>query len=271
MRPFFRDDAAGLYVHILDVGQADAALIEYDGKYMLVDSGERDSRKKLVSALQDKGVETLDIVLVSHGHDDHLGGMAAVFQNFAVKQVYDNGKGDQSPMYARYEKDIRERGIRRDTLQQGDVFTFAGAVRFVVLWPEPSLSRRRGGDAEGENDESLVCKMTYGNFSLLFPGDAQAEAERQILRRHRREELQASVLKVGHHGSKTSTTTPFLQAVRPQYAVISCSADNTYQFPHEETLAALQARGISVGRTDRNGDISIWSGGDGFAVEKERP
>lgn len=260
-----------LHMYFLDVGQGDAALVQYKGKHLLIDTGHMESRGVLVKALKEKGVETLDAVLISHPHSDHLGGMSALLDHFSVGQVYDNGDAAEDAMYNVYMKKLAQQHIPRTTLQKDDMITFAEDIQLTVFGPE-GKSGRTGGSADGsdENNRSIICKVTYGSFSAMFTGDAEAEAEAQVLKSYSPAEVRAAVLKVGHHGSKTSTTPEFVAAVRPKEAVISCGTGNPYDFPHQQTTAVLTRCGAVVHRTDRQGEIAIRSDGQTYTVDHER-
>ena len=263
--------AEQLQVHFLDVGQADAALLQYKGQHMLVDTGDVDGRPALVQKLKEKGVHTLDVVLISHPHGDHLGGMAALFDQFHVKQIYDNGQASRTAMYKNYMKNIARKKISYKALKRGDKIAFAGDVVCYVLWPSADGAAEDAVSESGQtNNQSVVCKVSFGRFSVLFTGDAQRETEEQLLRHVRRKDLQATILKAGHHGSKTSSSPAFIEAVKPDAAVISCGAGNSYGFPHKAVLAALKKQKADIYRTDRDGDISVVSDGQGYTVTKER-
>ena len=264
-------EAEQLQVHFLDVGQADAALLQYKGQHMLVDTGDVDGRPALVQRLKEKGVHTLDVVLISHPHGDHLGGMAALFDQFHIKQIYDNGQESRTAMYKNYVKNIVRKKISYKALKRGDKVTFADDVVCHVLWPSAEGAAAMTASESGRtNNQSVVCKIAFGSFSVLFTGDAQREAEEQILRHARRNDLKATILKAGHHGSKTSSSPAFIEAVRPEAVVVSCGAGNSYGFPHTAVLAALKKQKADVYRTDRDGAISVVSDGRGYTVIKER-
>lgn len=263
--------AERLQVHFLDVGQADAALLQYKGQYMLVDTGDVDGRPALVQKLKEKGVHTLDVVLISHPHGDHLGGMAALFDQFHIKQIYDNGQASRTAMYKNYVKNIVRKKISYKALKKGDRIAFADDVVCHVLWPPSEGAAEDVVSESGQtNNQSVVCKISFGSFSVLFTGDAQREAEEQILRHVRRNDLKATILKAGHHGSKTSSSPAFIEAVRPEAVVVSCGAGNSYGFPHTAVLAALKKQKADVYRTDRDGAISVVSDGQGYTITKER-
>lgn len=264
-------EAEQLQVHFLDAGQADAALLQYKGQHMLVDTGDADGRPALVQKLKEKGVQTLDVVLISHPHGDHMGGMAALFDQFHIKQIYDNGQESRTAMYKNYVKNIARKKISYKALNRGDEIIFAGDVVCHVLWPPAEGAAAMAVSESGRtNNQSVVCKVYFGSFSVLFTGDAQREAEEQLLRQGRRNDLKATVLKAGHHGSRTSSSPAFLEAVRPEAAVISCGAGNSYGFPHAAVLTALKKQRADVYRTDRDGTISVVSDGQGYTITKER-
>lgn len=264
-------EAEQLQVHFLDVGQADAALLQYKGQHMLIDTGDVDGRPALVQRLKEKGVHTLDVVLISHPHGDHLGGMAALFDQFHIKQIYDNGQESRTAMYKNYMKNIARKKISYKALKRGDKIAFAGDVVCYVLWPSADGAAEDAVSESGQtNNQSVVCKVSFGRFSVLFTGDAQRETEEQLLRHVRRKDLQATILKAGHHGSKTSSSPAFIEAVKPDAAVISCGAGNSYGFPHKAVLVALKKQKADIYRTDRDGDISVVSDGQGYTVTKER-
>lgn len=267
-----KDDANALHVSVLNVGQADATLIQYNGKNMLIDTGDVDSRDALVKQLKDKKVKTLDIVLITHPHGDHLGGMAALFKAFPIKQIYDNGQPANTAMYKNYLKNIKAKNIAYKSLKKGDTITLGDTVQFAVLSPEKPFTKdnTQGVSESGlTNNNSIVCKMTYGTFSMMFTGDAQKEAEEQILKQYKGEQLQSNVLKVGHHGSKTSSSPAFVAAVKPSDATISCGVNNQYKFPHKPTLDTLKKYHVNVYRTDKDGMISIISDGSSYEIKKE--
>ena len=262
-----------LQVTMLNVGQADATLIQYKGQNMLIDTGDVDSRDELVKDLQAKGVKTLDIVLITHPHGDHMGGMAALFKAFTIKQLYDNGQSANTAMYKNYLKNIKAKQIPYKALKKGDTITLGGDVKFAVLSPSEPFTKDNtpGVSASGlTNDNSVVCKMTYGDFSIMFTGDAQKEVEDKLLQDYKGDALQATILKVGHHGSKTSSSPAFVKAVAPKAATISCGVNNQYQFPHKPTLDTLQKNKVDVYRTDKNGSITITSDGKSYSITKER-
>lgn len=267
------DSDKALHVDMLYVGQADATLIQYKGKNMLIDTGEVDSREDLVKQLKERGVKTLDVVLITHPHGDHLGGMAALFKEFPIKQIYDNGQAANTAMYRNYLKNIKQKNIPYKALKKGDTITLGDDVKFAVLSPDKPFTKDNtpGVSASGlTNDNSIVCKMTYGKFSVMFTGDAQKEAEAQILKDYKASQLQADVLKVGHHGSKTSSSPEFVKAVAPKAGTISCGVNNQYKFPHKPTLDTLAKYHVEVYRTDVNGVISITSDGSSYSIQKER-
>lgn len=267
------DNDKALHVTMLDVAQADATLIQYKGQNMLIDMGDMETRDSLVQQLKAHNVKTLDIVVITHPHGDHMGGMSALFKNFTIKQIYDNGQAANTAMYRNYLKNIKAKNIAYKALKKGDTITLADDIHFDVLSPDTIFTKdNTDGISESglTNNNSLVCKMTYGNFSIMFTGDAQKEAEAQILRSYKGAELKSDIIKVGHHGSKTSSSPAFIKAVAPKAATISCGQGNKYKFPHEPTLNTLKANNVEVYRTDRNGSITIISDGTNYSIQTAR-
>ena len=235
---------------------------------MLIDTGDVDSRDSLVQQLKERNVKELDAIIITHPHGDHMGGMAALFKAFPIKQIYDNGQVANTVMYRNYLKNIKAKQIPYKVLKKGDSLTLGDDVVFTVLSPGTIFTKENttGVSESGlTNDNSIVCKMTYGKFSMLFTGDAQKEVEQQLLK----EDIKADILKVGHHGSKTSSSDAFVKAVAPKAATISCGVNNSYKFPHEPTLKTLQKYHVDVYRTDRNGVITIKTDGSSYSIEKE--
>lgn len=266
------DNDKALHVTVLNVGQADAALIQYKGKNMLIDTGDVDSRDMLVQQMKQHNVKTLDIVVITHPHGDHLGGMAALFKNFTIKQIYDNGQSANTAMYKNYLKNIKAKHISCKKLKKGDSFTLGDDIHFKILSPGMIFTKENTGGLSKSgltNNNSIVCQMTYDKFSVLFTGDAQKEAEAQMLKEYDSGKLHSDILKVGHHGSKTSSSPAFIKAVAPKAAVISCGQGNQYKFPHEPTLKTLNGQHATIYRTDRDGTISITSDGSNYSIQTE--
>lgn len=244
------DEADGLSVHFIDVGQADCMLLECGESTMLIDGGNVADSQLVVSYLQAQGLEELTYVVSTHPHEDHAGGLAAVLAVFPVEEVY-----APTAVYASacYDNFLRYVDQQRLTLQKpapGDSLALGGAeVTFlgpVREYPET-------------NNQSIVLRVDYGDTSFLFTGDMERDAETELLESGC--ELRADVLKVGHHGSSTSTGARFLEAVDPWAAVISCGKDNDYGHPHRETLSLLLGRDLALYRTDRMGTIVAESDG----------
>lgn len=268
-----KDSDNALHVSMLYVGQADATLIQYKGKTMLIDTGDVDSRDDLVAQLKARNIKTIDAILITHPHGDHMGGMAALFKAFTIKQIYDNGQAANTAMYKNYLKNITNKKIPYKALKKGDVITLGSDVTFTVLSPgTPFTKDNTSGVSESglTNDNSIVCKMTYGAFSVMFTGDSQKEVETKILQDYQQADLRANVLKVGHHGSKTSSSAGFVAAIKPEQATISCGINNQYKFPHQPTMNTLKNNNVTVYRTDQDGTISIISDGKSYEISKER-
>jgi len=257
---------------ILDVGQGDSLfVVSPGGKTLLIDGGGAfggfpgreqhegiDPGEEAVSPyLWSRGFQKIDVVALTHAHQDHLGGLTAVLQNFRVGSLW-IGREVASAALAKLEALARGRGIPVEYEVRGKNFAWDG-VEGQVFWPDKSP-----GDIapSAKNNDSLVLRLRYGNRTLLLPGDAEKDAERAILRENSGEELQADVLKVGHHGSKNSTMPDFLAAVRPRVAIISSGEDNPYGHPSRELVERLESAGVRILRTDRDGAIQVLTDGD---------
>lgn len=258
--------AAAVTVQVIDIGQGDAILIRTPGQVTLIDTGDVPARDKLVTFLKQQGVQGIDQVIITHPHADHLGGMAAVLSKFTVKHVYDSGQTTTTGLFRQYLAAVDRRHIPFTVVKAGDVIELGGGARLLVLAPSaPFIS---GTDSD-LNNNSVVVKLEYRQFSMLLPGDSEREAETRLLAAGPAR-LHSTVLKVGHHGSSTATTSAFLQAVAPEAAVISLGAGNPYGHPHQGTLQRLAAAGIKVYRTDMDGTVTIATDGQHYTVSKGR-
>ena len=251
-----------LQVYYFDVGQADSELICLPtGEHILIDAGTSSTQEELVRQLRSLGAETLDLVVATHPHADHIGGMAAVLEALTVEQIVMPVTSDSStPTTQTYEAlldAIGEEGLTVTPAQAGEEIWSDGGASLQVLAP----NAQSYGDL---NDYSVVLRLAYGADSFLFTGDAEETSEEEMLSRGYT--LSATVLKCGHHGSETSTSQPFLDAVRPQYAVISCGVDNDYGHPDQVTLDRLEAAGAEVFRTDLQGTIVAFTEGSGVTM-----
>jgi len=272
-----------LTVAVLDVAQGDAILVRGPtGRTMLLDgggevevggrspqsgSGRGDiGRRRVVPALRRLGVRRVHVVMLSHAHEDHVGGLPAVLENFRVDLVIDPGVPHPSPSYLQFLDLVRRRRIHYALGRQGQRIDLGGGAAVDILWPP--------GEGEGPvtdnavHDRGLVARLTYGRVSVLLTGDVEAEVEAALLRSGL--PLQSTVLKVGHHGSRTSTTPEFLDAVRPVLAVISLGAGNLFGHPHPQTLRTLAARGVPIYRTDHVGAVFLQTDGRALTVETMR-
>ena len=254
-----------LVIRMLDVGQGDAILLEKDGKFALIDSGDVTARPKMKAYLEKYHVKNMESVVITHPHADHIGGMLMVFAKADIKQIYDNGDPISSYIYHTYQKVIENNHIPRRVLQGKDKVELLPGVPFEVVGPLQKSKERNTGSRQ--NNNSIVGRLKYKGFTMLFTGDAEAEEENSILESGA--DIKSIVLKVGHHGSKTSTTKKFLDAVSPREAFISCGAGNSYGHPNRSVLARIEKAGSRVYRTDRDGTITLRTDGKRYQIEKE--
>ncbi|EKQ56769.1 MULTISPECIES: ComEC/Rec2 family competence protein [unclassified Clostridium] len=240
---------ANLKIHYIDVGQGDSELIQVDGKNILIDAGTSD--KKALDYLKSIGITTLDYVIATHPHEDHIGSMDDVINNYTVGTFYAPKVTTATKTYENMIKALKVKDLKINVPKVGDVISIGNAT---LTFLAPNSSKY-----DDLNNYSIVCKLKYGNTSFLFMGDAQDVSENEILEKQL--DVQADVLKVGHHGSRSSTTQGFLDKVNPKYAVISCEKGNDYGHPHKETLDKLNEKNINVFRTDLEGTIIATSDG----------
>ncbi|MFA6947782.1 MAG: ComEC/Rec2 family competence protein [Eubacteriales bacterium] len=247
-----------LAVHFIDVGQGDAELIiAPTGEAMLIDAGPGSSETSLLAYLSALGISELEYAVFTHPHEDHIGGADGVVNNIDVKKVIMPDAESSTVTFEKLLTAIDKRGCEVDVPAVGDTYSLGDAV-FTVLAPNSS-----GYDSL--NNYSIVMRLDYGESSFLFTGDAEALSEKEILANSPKL-LDCDVLKAGHHGSSTSSSQDFLDAVTPDIAVISCGAGNDYGHPHSETLTKYSAMNIRVLRTDLSGSIVITSDGHNITV-----
>ncbi|MGB9793043.1 MAG: ComEC/Rec2 family competence protein [Thermacetogeniaceae bacterium] len=253
---------ARLVVHFIDVGQGDSILLQLpDGRTMLVDAGPDEAGSEVVSYLQREGVKRIDYLVATHPHADHIGGMDEVVRAFEIGKVYMPRVTANTESFENLLRSLRAKGLKITPARAGLAVLDEDGLKASFLAP----CRLR---YEELNDWSAVLKVSYGNTSFLLTGDAQAESELEMLASGA--DLKADVLKVGHHGSSSSTSWAFLEAVSPKYAVICVGAGNDYGHPHRETLAKLAAAGVKVYRTDRDGTVVFVSDGESLSVKRLR-
>lgn len=255
-----------LTVRMLDIGQGDAFLLEKDGKFVMIDTGDIEHRDQIVALLHKYKVKEISKIIITHPHADHLGGMNAIFKTFKVDAIYDDGMPAGTGSYKNYLKQIKEKKIPYHVLKAGDEVDFFDGVKFNVLGPVKVIKDQKGNS--DFNNNSIVGRLTYGSFSMMFTGDAEQEEEKTILGKGGT--LKSDVLKVGHHGSRTSTSPAFLKAVSPKNAFISCGQGNDYGHPHKVTIDKLEKAKVQIYRTDRNGTVTLASDGSSYRIEKER-
>jgi competence protein ComEC len=254
------------HVVFLDVGEGDAIFIQTsNGQKVLVDGGS--SPATITNALGRRlpfWDRKLDLVVLTHAHEDHLTGLLEVLQRYQVQQVLEPGYPQTSAMYLQFLQTIQEKRITYRVARAGQRLDLAGAY-LTVLHPGPSFLSSTPSDL---NNNSVVLRLVIGKVAILLPGDVDEPAQAAILSRGG--ELASTVLKVPHHGSRTALTADFLPTVSPAVAIVSVGADNTFGHPAPETLEQLRAAGVKVYRTDQNGTIEIITDGTGYTVRTER-
>lgn len=242
--------AGTLTVTWLDVGQGDAAVIQCGGQSMLIDGGKPEKSSYIYAWLQQHGLSYLDVIVATHVDADHIGGLSGALNYASVGTAYCPVTTGTTETFQSFVKYLAQRGKQITVPTAGETFALGGA-QVQILGPLHS--------AEDSNDNSIVLKVSFGATSFLFTGDAERAEEQDLL--NAGVNLQSTVLKVGHHGSDTSTSYPFLRAVAPQYAVISVGAGNSYGHPTEAVLSRLRDAGVTTFRTDMQGEITAVSDG----------
>lgn len=248
-----------LTVTWLDVGQGDAAVIQCGGQTMLIDGGKPEKSSYIYAWLQQHGLSYLDVIVATHVDADHIGGLSGALNYASVGTAYCPVTTGTTETFQSFVKYLAQQGKQITVPTAGETFPLGGA-QVQILGPLHS--------AEDSNDNSIVLKVSFGATSFLFTGDAERAEEQDLLSAS--VNLQSTVLKVGHHGSDTSTSYPFLRAVAPQYAVISVGAGNSYGHPTEAVLSRLRDAGVTTFRTDLQGEITAISDGQtvNFSVAK---
>ncbi len=263
--------AQNMTVKMLNVGQGDAILIQTPEQTVLIDTSDLDEQDKLRNELQKAGVKRIDKLILTHPHADHIGGVeGVVLRDYEVGEVYDNGMPSKSKIYTRYMKILKQKNIKRHGLAAGDELDFGGGVKFKVYAPEKAVVEKgsKTTDDHDPNNESVVGRLIFGDFSMMFTGDAEKAEEMPMVSSYGKE-LKSTVLKSGHHGSKTSSSKEFLRKVAPEAALISCGTGNDYGHPHEPTMKKYRAMKLKIYETDKNGTITVKTDGKNYTIEPE--
>ncbi len=243
-----------LDVYFIDVGQADSILIKNEEHSMLIDAGNNEDGVKLVNYLNELNVNNLDYVIATHAHEDHIGGMDDIINNFDVDKFFMPDVLTTTKTFEDVLDALENNDMTYNTFEENQEFSFGNAnVKILYV----------GNDKNDLNDTSIVMKITYYNNSFLFTGDISSKVEKKILNK----DLKSDVLKVAHHGSDYSSTDEFLDLVDPKYAVISVGKNNIYKHPAESTLLKLNDRNIKIYRTDTSGTIIMNSDGNNITIK----
>ncbi len=260
---FAASDSAYLYVYVLDVGQSDAILLRTGEKTMLIDTATATEEAALRTALLTYGIDSLDYLVLTHPHEDHIGNARWVLQNLTVSEVLLPAVGSEGESY-RWLCAAAQEYSHVETAREGQRFSLGEATVEVL---SAGVVDGEGADADrNENNAGTVLRISFGAQVLLFMGDAEQETETYLLGTYGQEYLDCDFLKVGHHGSDTSTTAAFAAALTPTAAAISCGKNNTYGFPHEAVLTNLGAVGSHVYRTDESGTLVFGTDGSELRV-----
>ena len=249
---------SGLQVHFIDVGQGDSILVDFGQNELLIDGGEKYSG---VADYINSYVEgPLEIIIATHPHTDHIGGLIKVLDNFPVKEIWLNGDISTSKTYQQFMAAVNSEGANIYMAKEGSIMTLDN-LNFTILNPPSILF-------SDTNNNSIVLRLKYGDTTFLFAGDAEQEAEADMLVAGN--VLQAQILKAGHHCSKTSSSKPFLEKVKPKEAICMVGKNNKYGHPHQETLTNLKEVGANIYRTDINGTIIVATDGKNYKIKTDK-
>lgn len=237
-------------VHFIDVGQGDSTLITCGDHSMLIDAGDDSKGTALQNYLRKQNVEKLDYLILTHPDADHIGGAPVIITKFEISKVFISNYEKDNKTYQKLIQALDNKRLKYSTPKVGTQYSL-GTATITILAPNDEY--------DNPNDSSLALLIQNGNNSFLFTGDAGEDAENDIL--DNKIDISADVYKVGHHGSRYSTSKDFFKAVSPTYAVISCGENNSYGHPHAETLNTLRTNGVKVYRTDEDGTIIATSDG----------
>lgn len=249
-----------LTVHFIDVGQGDSIFVEYANETMLVDAGERDKGANVSAFLTEQGVTSLDYVVATHPHADHIGGLLDILGEYPVGEFVDSGYPHTTKTYESMLSIIENKSIPFHVPERGQALNFAPGIQVQVLNPKKKLS-------EDINENSVVLRIIDNNVSFLLMGDAGLETEESIM--YEGYDLDSDILKVGHHGSTSASAEDFIAEVSPEISIIEVGADNDYGHPHAETLERLQ-NVSTVYRTDLHGTITVTTDGFTYTVTTEK-
>ena len=249
-------DESYLTVHMIDVGQGDSFLIKTPkGITMLIDGGPPQNSDQLIAYLKRHQVNQIDYMIASHPHSDHIGGLIPVMKEFPVHHVIVPSVTHTSQLYESFLETLLESQADIQVIQSSSQLTIESDVAFEIFYTGIDYGLNL-------NDWSVVLRLNHDEMSFLFAGDLESGAEMDLLNFFSLDQLSSEVLKVGHHGSNTSTTQPFLNAVQPRVGLISCSIDNSYGHPSDQVIQRLEAAGVWIYRSDLQGSVILYSDGE---------
>lgn len=246
-----------LQVYFIDVGQADAIMIRVKDEYVLIDAGNNSDGPLLVDYFQDLGITEFQYVIGTHPHEDHIGGMDDIISNFSIENFYMPDVITTTKTFEDVLDALDSKQVELETPQIGDTFNLGDAI-FEVM--------HISDDDSDLNNTSIVLKLTYENNKYLFMGDATDSVEKDIIN----DDIEADVIKIGHHGSKYSSTAEFIKKVNPEYAIISVGQNNSYDHPSTSTIDLLESNNIQIYRTDVDGTIILSSDGNTITFRTEQ-
>ncbi|MGL4772336.1 MAG: ComEC/Rec2 family competence protein [Clostridium sp.] len=240
-------------VHYINVGQGDCILIEVNNKTLLIDAGPKEERNNVISYLNKESIKKLDYIIATHPHEDHIGNMSEVIKNYDVGDFYAPKITNTTKSFERMVDALKDKNKKINVIKEGTDSIDLGKNTKVKVF-SPSIDKY-----DNLNNYSPIIKIEYGDTSFLFTGDAEKEVEDYVLKF--KDELNCDVIKLGHHGSSSSSSPNFIKQVSPSTAIISCGKDNKYGHPHKETLSTLQKYDINYFITVEEGSIIVKSDG----------
>ena len=247
------DKKSLLSIHMIDVGQGDSILVQTPtNKNILIDGGDEDSENIIISYLRQKRIKTIDIIIATHPDSDHIGSLDNIIKKFNVNSIYMPEQSTDSEAYQNLINSCTDKNLSIQHLYKNDVLNIDNNINIYVL--SPSYIQ------EESNLNSIVFKLTFNDNSFLFMGDAEEENEKEILHSFKLNNI--NFIKIGHHGSNSSSSIEFIKKISPDIAAISCGYKNQYGHPHREVINNLKQNHVSIYRTDRIGDIVFYSDGE---------